>query len=126
MNNFTLSAIGNLARNPEVVAKEDVTYTQFRLIGTDYAGKDDVGVVREVITSVWFKAFGAIGESIYHHARKGDQLFVESRVQSSTPTDTEGNKQGDLTFVVTGFRFGAHGKVRRKSPTKQPPAKNGE
>jgi hypothetical protein len=34
-----------------------------------------VGVVREVITSVWFKAFGAIGESIYQNARKGDQLL---------------------------------------------------
>jgi hypothetical protein len=33
MNSFTVTAIGNLAKNPELVAKGDTAYTRFCLIG---------------------------------------------------------------------------------------------
>jgi len=33
MNSFTLTAVGNLARNPELVAKNDSSYTRFCLVG---------------------------------------------------------------------------------------------
>ena len=114
MNSFTLTAVGHLARNPEVVAKGDVACTRFCLIGNDYAGKDDEGMAREVTTSLWFRAFGPIGDSIAQHARKGDQLIVEARVKANNWTDKQGEKQYDLTFVVQGFRFGAPGKVKRE------------
>ncbi len=114
MNSFTLTAVGHLARNPEVVAKGDVACTRFCLMGNDYAGKDDEGMAREVTTSLWFRAFGAIGDSIVQHARKGDQLIVEARVKANNWTDKQGEKQYDLTFVVQGFRFGAPGKVKRE------------
>jgi single-stranded DNA-binding protein len=70
MNSFTLVAIGKLARNPELVAKENMTYTKFCLVGNDYAGKDEEGQVREVVTSLWFVAFGALGEAIARNSRK--------------------------------------------------------
>jgi single-strand DNA-binding protein len=114
MNSFTLTAVGNLARNPEAVAKGDITYTRFCLIGTDYAGKDDEGAPREIVTSLWFVAFGALGESVVRNARKGDQLIVEARVRANNWTDKQGGKQYDLDFVVQGFRFGAPGKIKRE------------
>jgi len=52
MNSFTLTAVGHLARNPEVIAKGDVACTRFCLIGNDYGGKDEEGAAREVTTSV--------------------------------------------------------------------------
>src|SRR5579862_6067048 len=114
MNSFTLTAVGNLARNPEAVAKGDVTYTRFCLIGTDYAGKDDGGASREIVTSLWFVAFGALAESVVRHARKGDQLIVEARVRANNWTDKQGEKQYDYSFVIEGFRFGAPGKIKRE------------
>jgi single-strand DNA-binding protein len=114
MNSFTLTAVGHLARNPEVVAKGDVSYTRFCLMGNDYAGKDDEGAAREVTTSVWLTAFGALGDSIARHARKGDQLVVEARLRSSNWTDKQGEKKYDYAFVVQGFKFGAPGKVKRE------------
>ena len=33
MNSFELTAIGNLAKNPELIAKGDISYTRFCLIG---------------------------------------------------------------------------------------------
>ena len=114
MNSFTLTAVGNLARNPEAVAKGDITYTRFILVGNDYAGKDEEGAPREIVTSLRFVAFGALAESLVRSARKGDQLFVEARVRASSWTDKQGEKQYDYDFVVQGFRFGAPGKIKRE------------
>jgi single-strand DNA-binding protein len=114
MNSFTLTAVGNLARNPELVSKADKSYARFCLVGNDYAGKDEEGAAREVVTSLWFVAFGAMGEAIARNARKGDQLIVDARVRSSNWTDEQGEKQYDHSFIVQGFKFGAPGKVKRE------------
>ena len=120
MNSFTLTAVGQLARNPELVAKGNTAYTKFCLVGNDYAGKDEEGAAREVVTSLWFVAFGALGEAIARHSRKGDQLFVEARVRGSNWTDKQGDKQYDHSFVVQGFRFGAPGRTKREERANGP------
>ena len=114
MNSFTVTAVGNLARDPESAVKGDTTYTRICLVGNDYAGKDDEGAAREVVTSLWFVAFGAMGEALARNARTGDQLFVEARVRASNWTDKQGEKQYDHSFIVEGFRFGAPGKAKRE------------
>ena len=48
MNSFTLTAVGNLAKNPELAVKADTAYTRICLVGNDYAGKDDQGNAREI------------------------------------------------------------------------------
>jgi len=113
MNSFMLTAVGNLARNPELISKGDKSHTRFCLVGNDYAGKDEEGAAREITTSLWFVAFGAMGEAIAHHSRKGDQLIVEAKVRESNWTDEQGEKQYDHSFIVQGFRFGAPGKLKR-------------
>jgi len=114
MNSFTLTAVGNLARDPELVAKNGTSYTRFCLVGNDYAGKDEQGATREVTTSVWFVAFGLLGEAVAHNSRIGDQLFVEARMRANNWTDKQGEKQYDHSFIVDGFRFGAPGKAKRE------------
>jgi len=114
MNSFTLIAVGHLAQKPDLVAMGDTPYTRFCLVGNDYAGKDGDGAAREVVTSLWFVAFGALGEAIARYSRKGDQLLVEARVRANNWTDRQGEKQYDHSFVVQGFRFGAPGKLKRE------------
>src|ERR1700689_1402551 len=114
MNSFQLTAIGNLAKNPELVSKGDVSYTRFCLIGNDYAGKDEDGAAREVVTSLWFVAFGPLGEAIARNARKGDQLILDARIRANNWTDEQGERQYDHSFVVEGFRFGTPGKLKRE------------
>jgi single-strand DNA-binding protein len=114
MNSFALTAVGNLARNPELVAKGDTMYTRFCLVGNDYAGKDEEGTSREVMTTLWFVAFGGLGEAIARNARKGDQLIVDARIRANNWTDKQGDKQYDHSFIVQGFRFGAPGRVKRE------------
>ncbi len=114
MNSFTLTAIGNLARNPDLVAKGEALYTRFCLVGNDYGGRDEEGAARELVTSLWFVAFGVLGEALAKNARKGDQLIVTARVRANNWTDKQGGKQYDHSFIVEGFRFGAPGKVKRE------------
>lgn len=114
MNSFTLTAVGNLARNPELISKNDLSYAKLCLVGNDYAGKDEEGAAKEVVTSLWFVAFGPLGESIARNARKGDQLILEAKVRASNWTDEKGERQYDHSFIVQGFRFGAPGKLKRE------------
>jgi single-strand DNA-binding protein len=114
MNSFTMIAVGNLAKDPELAAKGDTTYAQFCLIGNDYAGKDEHGNAREAVTSLWFVAFESLGEAIARHARKGDQLILQAQVRANNWTDKGGEKQYDHSFVVQNFRFGAPGKAKRE------------
>jgi single-strand DNA-binding protein len=114
MNSFNITAVGNLAKNPELAVKGDTTYTRFCLVGNDYAGKDEQGNAREVTTSLWFVAFESLGESIAKNARKGDQLIVQAHVRSNNWTDKDGERQYDHSFVVQSFRFGAPGRVKRE------------
>jgi single-strand DNA-binding protein len=114
MNSFKLIAIGNLARNPELVAKSETLYTRFCLVGNDYAGRDEEGAAREIVTSLWFVAFGAMGEAVAKNCRKGDQLIVEARVRANNWTDKQGEKQYDHSFILESFRFGAPGPAKRE------------
>ena len=114
MNCFTVTAVGNLARNPELVAKGDTMYTRFCLVGNDYAGRDEEGTSREVVTSLWFVAFGSMGEAIAKNVRKGDQLILSARIRANNWLDKQGEKQYDHSFIVQGFRFGAPGRAKRE------------
>jgi len=114
MNSFNVTAVGNLAKNPELTVKGDTTYTRFCLVGNDYAGKDEQGNNREVVTSLWFVAFEKLGETIAKNVRKGDQLILQAQIRSNNWTDEGGEKQYDYSFVVQTFRFGAPGKAKRE------------
>src|SRR5258708_39888501 len=114
MNSLNVTAVGNRARDPELATKGDTTYTNFCLLGNDYAGKDEQGNTREIVTSVYFVAFDALGEAIAKNARKGDQLVVEAHIRANNWVDKDGAKRYEHSYVVNGFRFGAPGRAKRE------------
>src|ERR1700741_5104418 len=114
MNSFNVTAVGNLAKDPEFAVKGDTAYTRICLVGNDYAGKDEKGNGREAVPSIWFVAFESLGEAIAKNARKGDQLIVQAQIRSNNWADKDGERQFDHSFVVTNFRFGAPGRAKRE------------
>ena len=132
MNSFKLTAIGELARNPEWIQKGDITFARFCLVGYDAVSASEPDGPREAVTSLWFIAFSEIATAIASHAGKGDQLILEARVVAHQWTDSQGDKQHGHTFIVTGFMFGAqHGGdgspvARRRTPPGRPPADTAE
>jgi single-strand DNA-binding protein len=126
MNSFTVTAVGNLAKDPELAVKGDTTYTKICLVGNDYAGKDEQGNARETVTSIWFVAFESLGEAIAKHARKGDQLILQAQIRANNWTDKDGEKQYNLSFVILNFRFGAPGKIKREELAARRDEREGE
>ena len=114
MHSFTVTAVGNLAKDPELAFKGDTTYTRICLVGNDYAGKDEQGNAREAVTSLWFVAFESLGEAIAKNVRKGDQLILQAQIRANNWTDKDGEKQYDYSYVIQNFRFGAPGKAKRE------------
>jgi single-strand DNA-binding protein len=107
VNSFKLTAIGQLARNPELSRKGEITFARFCLVGDDEVSEGEEDGPREVVTSLWFFAFGRIASTIARNARKGDQLILEARVVANNWTDKGGERRYGHTFIVTGFKFGA-------------------
>jgi single-strand DNA-binding protein len=114
MNSFTVTAVGNLAKDPETAFKGATTYTKICLVGNDYAGKDEQGNAREAVTSLWFVAFESLGDAIAKNARKGDQLILQAQIRANNWTDKDGEKQYDYSYVIQNFRFGAPGRAKRE------------
>jgi single-strand DNA-binding protein len=130
VNSFKLTAIGDLARNPELITKGDITFARFCLVGWDELSESESGGPRERVTSLWFLAFSEIATAIADNAGKGDQLFLEARVVAHQWTDNQGDNQLGHTFIVTGFRFGAKRGgspvARRRAPPDTSPADTAE
>ncbi len=103
MNSFKLTAVANLARNPELSTKGDVTFARFCLVGDDQLAGAEKGPLRDVVTSLWFLAFDEIASAIAQRARKGDQLILEARVIATHWTDKQGGRQHGHIFIVTGL-----------------------
>jgi single-strand DNA-binding protein len=114
MNSFNVTAIGNIGAALELKGTGENQYVRFPVIGNDYAGKDKQGNAREVTTSVYFVAFGAIAKTLADNVRKGDQVIVQARVQANNWSDDRGEKRYDHSFVVESFKFGRPGKESRE------------
>jgi single-strand DNA-binding protein len=119
MNAFTLIAVGNLARDPEINSKDGKSHTRLCLVGNDYVGRDEDGNAREAVTTAWFVAFNGIGEAIAKNARKGDQLIIHARIRANNWTDDNGKPHYDHSYQVETFRFGAPGRVSRAQLQRQ-------
>jgi single-strand DNA-binding protein len=111
LNSFELHATGRLAAEPAVGKKGEV---KFALIGEDYAGPNR----DPITTSIYFVAFGTIGEAIAHNVRKGDQLIIRAQVLANN-YDKNGETIYGQSFIVQGFIFGAPGKAKRDELQKQ-------
>ena len=99
MNSFTITAVGNLAKDPELAVKGDTTYARICLVGNDYAGKDEHGNAREAVTSLWFVAFESLGEAIARNARVGDQPpYAPTRSGARAPQPSDNHPRHPSTI----------------------------
>lgn len=109
----TFHFVGRLAEAPQTGSGPN-TPTRLRLIRNEFAGTDEqTNERKERIVSVPFVVFGARGKTLAEHARKGDQLHVQARIENNRYTDGEGVERFDYNFVVLDFEFGAIGEQKR-------------
>lgn len=105
---------GRMAAAAEVRTTANAKVCKFRLIRNEHTGTNDDGSRRDPRTvAVNFTAFGSKGEVIAQHVRKGDQLFVEARIENNNYTDGDGREHYEQSFIVQDFDFGAPGEATR-------------
>jgi len=102
MNSFKLTAVGNLARNPESRQERHVVYALLP-VGNDYAGLDEEGSAREVVTSCG-SGLRDSGRGLWPRmpsrgsadgrSRFRQQLDRQDRVRSSTTTPSSSRDSG--------------------------------
>jgi single-stranded DNA-binding protein len=108
---FQLTAIGRVAKTPELKQKGETVYLNLCLIGNDYGGEGK----DEVVTSVFFTAFGATAKALASNVRKGDQLIINAHFRDNSYRDSRtGADVYSNSHIVDGFIFGAPGAERRE------------
>jgi single-strand DNA-binding protein len=111
LHSFQLTAIGHIAKQPELKQKGDTVYLNLRLIGNDYGGEGK----DEVVTSVFFTAFGSTAKALANNVRKGDQLIINAHIRDNSYRDGRtGNDVYSNSFIIDGFIFGAPGTEKRE------------
>ena len=109
-HSFRVTAIGQVAKQPELKQKGDRSYLNLCMIGNDYAGPDKP----DVVTSLFFTAFGSTANALGKNVRKGDQLIIDAHIRDNSFTDSRtGEAVRSHSFIIDGFRFGAPGREKR-------------
>ena len=99
--------IGNLASDPEVRASQSGVYvTTVRIATNVYAGKADDGTAKQRTDFHNLVFFGKPAERAGSHLHKGQLLFIEGQLRTSTWDDaTTGQKRYKTEVVVDSFEF---------------------
>ena len=98
--------MGNLTRDPETKQVGDGSVTEFGLaINTSYYSKA-AGERKEDVCFIDVAFWGARGEAVAKHLRKGDPILVEGRIAFRTWEDREtGAKRSKHSLVGDNFTF---------------------
>jgi single-strand DNA-binding protein len=110
-HSFQLLAVGHVAKLPELKQKGEHAYLNLCLVGNDYGGPDK----EEVVTSVFFTAFGKTATALAANVRKGDQLIINGHIRNNSFTDSKsGEVVYSVSYIIDGFVFGAPGPEKRE------------
>jgi len=99
--------VGNLTADPEVRATPKGVYVaNLRLATNTYAGKDEAGNSKEQTEFHRLVLFGRQAEIAGEYLRKGRQIYVEGRLQTSSWDDAStGVKKYRTEVVVDTFQM---------------------
>lgn len=98
---------GRLTADPETKqAGANNVVTTFRLaIDDSYRNKQTGDKVDQAVFAD-FEIWGTRGEVLSNHAKKGDELVIESQLKQDNWEAQDGGKRSRLLFTVRSFEFG--------------------
>jgi len=99
--------IGNITREIELKALPSGMKVSSFGIATNRTWKDNNGKKQEQAEFHNLIAFGKQAETIQQYCKKGDQLYIEGRLQTRTWEDkTSGEKKYKTEIILESFQFG--------------------
>ena len=113
LNKVTL--IGNITKDIELKSLPSGNSVASFNLATNRIWKDNNGQKQEQAEFHSIIVFGKQAETINQYCKKGDQLYVEGRLQTRSWDNAEGKKQYKTEIVLESFQFG---NKNEKSETK--------
>jgi single-strand DNA-binding protein len=104
LNKVTL--IGNLTRNAELKALPSGIKVANFSIATNRSFKAKDGSKKEEVEYHNLVAFGRTAEVIEQYTHKGDQIYIDGRLQTRT-WEKDGEKKYRTEIIVESFQFGS-------------------
>ena len=107
--------IGNLTRDPELKALPSGSKVCNLSMATNHTYKDANGQKQESVEYQSVIFFGKTAETIAQYCIKGQQLYVEGRLQTRN-WEKDGVKQYRTEIVGSNFQFGQKPNGKPKTP----------
>ena len=97
--------IGRLGVDPELNSTNSGKEVARLSIATSETWKDKDGVKQE--RTEWHRVvcFGKLAEVCMKHVRKGDQVYVEGKIQTRSWEDNDGNKKYATDIIAHNITF---------------------
>lgn len=103
---------GRITRKPEMRTTPSGTSIASFSVATNTVYKDKSGAKKEETDFHNAKAFGKTAEIICEYFDKGDEIFVQGRIQNSN-YEKDGHKVYRTDIIVDKFQFGQKSKKNR-------------
>ncbi len=119
--------IGNLTRDPQLSYLPSQTpVVEFGLATNRKWNDKATGEQREETCFVDCRCYGRQAETINKYMRKGNQIFIEGRLQLDTWTSQEGQKRSKHRVFVQSFQFLGSPGPSRPSASQDAPEPSGQ
>lgn len=106
MNINVAHICGRVTRDPELKALPSGSKVVSFSVASNYNYKTEQGEKKEIVEFHNCKAFGKTGELIFQYIKKGSELYVEGRLQTSS-WDKDEVKHYKTEIIVEKCQFGA-------------------
>lgn len=116
--------IGNITKNPELKALPSGVKVSTISVATNRVWKDQNGSKQESVEFHDIIAFGKQAETIAQYMTKGNQIFVEGRLQTRSWESSDGQKRYKTEIVLESFQFG-NNKTQEKKEVKEEKVQDG-
>lgn len=106
MNLNKVQLIGRITRDPELRALPNGTSVVRLGLATNHVYKKD-GEKKETTQFHTCVAYGKLADTINQYVTKGQEIYIEGRLEYRQWETKEGEKRNSTEIMVDGFQFGA-------------------
>lgn len=106
MNLNQVNLIGRVTKQPELKKLPSGTSVVSFAIATNHSYKKETGEKVETTSFHNCKAFGKVADTIGQYVVKGQELFVDGRIEYRQWDKTDGTKGYATEILVNNFQFG--------------------
>lgn len=110
MNLNKVEIIGRMTRDPETKALPSGTSVTNFSLATNRTWKDKNGAKQEEVEFVNCVAFGRTAEIMQQYVHKGQEIYIEGRIQTRSWDDKDGKKNYRTEVIVNLMQMGARAK----------------